>query len=275
MSAEDLVELAAGTSRATIDPAMGGRLTHLDLGHGSLLRGHDPTLGWADWGSYPLVPWSNRIPGGELRIGDTRIQLPVNWPDGSAIHGLTATAEWTVVDRAARSVQLTVSIDSEPWHTIGTQRLELAPGRLRQELSLENVGEHAVPAGLGIHPWFRAGSLRVPANRKWPGDPLPVGSPVEVGPDDDLRGGAVPPPMDRCFTELTDDHVEVPGARLRWSGPVTHVVVYTGEPGWMAVEPVTMANDGFGLAARGAEGHGVIMLEPGEQLGVVYEFEAA
>ena len=63
-------------------------------------------------------------------------------------------------------------------------------------------------------------------------------------------GGAVPPPMDRCFTALTGREAEVPGVALRWDGPVTQVVVYSGEAGWVAVEPVTMATDGCGLAAR-------------------------
>jgi aldose 1-epimerase len=270
-----MIDLIAGNSRATIAPDIGGRLARLDLGHGDLLRAHEPGLTWAGWGSYPLLPWSNRIPGGELELRGRRIQLPVNWPDGSAIHGLTATAGWEVLASSDRSATLRVVADVDPWHVVGTHRFDLAPGRLRHALTMQNAGTHAVPAGLGIHPWFRAGAVRVPANRKWPGDPLPTGTPVPVVEDDDLRHRVVPPLMDRCFTELTETHVEVPGARLSWSGPVTQVVVYTGEPGWMAVEPVTMANDGFGLAARGVEGHGVVMLEPGELLEVTYDFRAA
>jgi hypothetical protein len=79
--------------------------------------------------------------------------------------------------------------------------------------------------------------------------------------------------MDRCFTQLTASAVEVPGVRLSWEGPVTQVVVYSETPGWVCVEPVTMANDGFRLAASGIEGTGVIALDPEAMLSVTYRYE--
>jgi aldose 1-epimerase len=269
------IALGDGASKAMVRPELGGRLAQLDLGRGELLRGIRPGLGWAEWGSYPLLPWSNRIPGGRLRVGGRHVDVPVNWPDGSAIHGLAASCPWQVVDRDARSVELTVTVEQAPWSVVGIQRYALHDGGMRHELTVRNVGNEPVPAGLGIHPWFVAGAVRVPAAMKWPGDPLPLGAPVPVDADDDLRGGRVPPLMDRCFTGLTGSSVDVPGIRLSWTGPITQVVVYTGEPGWVAVEPVTMANDGFGLAERGVAGHGVITLGPGAGLSVTYDFEAA
>lgn len=271
LAEEGQIELRAGSSRATIAPALGGRLAQVDLGAGPLLRGHEPGLDWAAWGSYPLLPWSNRIPGGRLTVAGRDIQLPVTWPDGSAIHGLAATVAWEVVEVSGRAVSLGLEIELDPWRLDATQRVELSPGRLRQEVAVRNVGPEAVPVGLGIHPWFRAGALRVPADQVWPGEPLPIGPPVPVAGAHDLRAPTEPAPMDSCFTGLTVTHVEVPGARLSWSGPITQVVVYSGEPGWLAVEPVTMANDGFGLAERGIEGHGVISLPPGEELSVAFE----
>jgi aldose 1-epimerase len=197
----------------------------------------------------------------------------VNWTDGSAIHGLVATSPWTVRAATATTVDLVVEAEAGPYHVRGEQAFDLRPGELRLGLAVLNAGTIAVPAGIGVHPWFRAGRVRVPADLKWPGDPLPTGPPVPVEADDDLRGGMVPPPMDRCFTGLTDTVAEVPGLRLRWVGPVTQVVVFAGEAGWVAVEPVTMANDGFGLAERGIPGHGVQVLEPGGELRVSYRFE--
>jgi galactose mutarotase-like enzyme len=54
---------------------------------------------------------------------------------------------------------------------------------------------------------------------------------------------------------------------------VTQVVVFSGAPGWVCVEPVTMANNGFELSDAGMNGTGVIVLAPGEATAVSYRFE--
>jgi hypothetical protein len=48
--------------------------------------------------------------------------------------------------------------------------------------------------------------------------------------------------------------------------------VFTGVHGWVCVEPVTMANDGFRMADEGWRGHGVVTLDPGALLEVGYRF---
>jgi aldose 1-epimerase len=268
----DLVDLADDTCRAWIAPGIGGRLAQLDLGGGPLLRGPAAGLGWAAWGSYVLAPWSNRIPAGRYRFGGVEAQLAANWPDGSAIHGLVASCAWRLLERSGQRARLEAEATAGPWSITASQSFVLSAGQLSHEVVVQNRGTRPVPAGLGIHPWFRAGRILVPAAEKWPGDPMPIGAPVPVSADDDLRSGMVPPPMDRCFTSLEGTMVEAPGVRLSWDGPVTQVVVYTGEPGWVALEPVTMANGGFDLADRGMEGHGVVVLDPGEELAVTYRF---
>lgn len=268
------VELAAGRSRAWIVPGRGGRLGQLDLGDGPLLRGWSPGRSWDDWGCYPLVPWSNRIPGGRFRVGGVEGHVPVNFPDGSAIHGLGADVAWTVAARDERSVVLVVELRAGPYEVRAELDYRLADDGLRVELAVEPRGTSPVPVGLGFHPWFHDGAIRVPADRRWPGEPLPTAADtVPVEGRWDLRAAVVPEPMDACFTGLTDTVAEVPGVRLRWSDPVIAVVVYSGEPGWVCVEPVTMANDGFGLAERGDPGHGVRLLEPGERLAMGCSFE--
>jgi aldose 1-epimerase len=267
------IALRAGSTGATIHPDPGGRIGQLDLGGGPVLRGPEPGLGWAAWGCYPLLPWSNRIPDGHLVFGAIDARLPINWPDRSAIHGLVASCAWTVVSSSAQRAELVVEAEAAPYRVRGHQTFVLEPGRLHLALSVVSLGDARVPVGLGIHPWFRAGPVRLPATLKWPGDPIPVGEPVALGRDDDLRSPRVPPIMDRCFTGLTDRSADVPGVRLSWEGPITQLVVYSGTPGWVAVEPVTMANDGFGLAHRGTPGHGVQILDPTKELSVTYHFE--
>ena len=267
------LSLSAGGSTAVLHPGIGGRLGQLDLGDGPILRGPAAGVGALDWGCYPLIPWSNRLPGGTLRFDGIVDRLPVNHPDGSAIHGLAASCPWTVVEATGRRVELTVDLHGDPYDVRGAQSYELAEGRLDLRVRATNIGARAVPVGIGIHPWFREGPIVVPAERRWPGEPLPTGAPIAVSGRDDLRTATVAAPMDACFTGLTRTWVDVPGARLRWEGPVTHVVVFSGRPGWVCVEPVTMANDGIALAEAGEDGHGVQVLARGGSIEVAYTFE--
>jgi aldose 1-epimerase len=264
-----MTSLAAGSASAEVRPDVGGRLGQLVVDGVRLLRGEDEAqgLGWAYWGSYPLLPWSNRIPGG--RFGQW--QVPVNWKDGTAIHGLTAWVPWSVDSADATSASLSVEVDTAPWRVRGEQRYVLRPDGLTHELAVTNLGDDAVPVGLGIHPWFRATEVRIPAASIWPAvECLPVGPPRPVTAEEGLRDKRVPPPLDACYTDLLGDSADVGDIRLSWEGPVTQVVLYSEEPGWLCVEPVTMANDGFGLAASGTPGHGVLTLAPDTRTAVTY-----
>lgn len=239
-----------------------------------MLRGPAAGLGWAEWGCYPLLPWSNRIPGGHLRFRGIDARLPVNWPDGSAIHGLVASTPWTVLSQSIRAAELEVRATGGPYRVRGTQSFELEEDRLRLRLAATNEGDHPVPVGIGIHPWFRQGRIRIAADEWWPGEPVPNGPPQPVTGLHDLREGGVPEPMDACFTALTAPVAEVPGAQLHWDGPVTNIVVFTGERGWACVEPVTMATNAFDLTTHD-RASGVQVLDPGDSIEVRYRFRRA
>jgi aldose 1-epimerase len=271
-----MITLRAGNAVADVYPEAGGRLGQLNLGDGPILRGPEngvAELGWAFWGSYPLLPWCNRIPNGEFTFQRRSGRVPVNWVDGTAIHGLTADAPWTVVSVDDATVELSIEASEGPYTVTGIERFALFADALEQHLEVVNRGEHRVPVGLGIHPWFRVSEVRVPADLVWPGDPMPTGPPVAVRPDEDLRTPRYAPAMDRCYTGLTGTSIEAGGIRLSWSGPVTQVVVYSAEPGWVCVEPVTMSNNALQFAAQGVPGTGVVGLDPGASLSVDYRFE--
>ncbi len=154
----------------------------------------------------------------------------------------------------------------------GEQTFDLTETHLDQTLSVTNNASDRVPVGLGIHPWFRVAPVSVPASLAWPGEPMPTGAPIPVGPGEDLRVAGPAPVMDRCYTGLTDTAATIGSLTLSWSGPVTQIVVFTGDPAFVCVEPVTMANDGFRLAAEGVTGSGVVGLDPGASLAVTYRF---
>jgi aldose 1-epimerase len=268
------VSLTAGGATATVHPAMGGRLGQLDLGFGPLLRSHAPDLGWDEWGCYPLVPWSNRLPGGRLRFGGVAADFPPNCADGSAIHGLVASRPWKVEASSGHAISLIVDVVDGPYRLRASLSYELEPRGLGVSLSVINTGIEPVPVGIGIHPWFRSATVSLPAERRWPGEPMPTGRPVPVEGRYDLRRGARPEPMDCCFTALTATTATIGELALTWEGPVTDVVVFSGVPGWVCVEPVTMANGAFGLSPDDAVAHGGRFLPPGKSLAVAYRFDA-
>ena len=269
-----VVVLHAGEAEATLDPLAGGRIADLRRNDVPLLRRLEDSPGtWAFWGSFPLLPWSNRIPHGTFTFEGELFHVDVNWPDGSALHGLAATVPWQVDALTASTAELSAELAGGPYVVRGRQTFELSSACLVQTLSVENCGDRRLPFGLGIHPWFAAGPMRVPAGSLWPSvNALPTGPAQPVEGADDLRALTIPPPMDQCYTGLESTEAEVPGVRLSWDGPITQVVVYTAAEGWGCVEPVTMANDGFRMLAEGGEGHGVVPLDPGGSLEVAYSF---
>lgn len=270
----EVITLEAGDAVVHVYPSHGGRLGRIDVRGVPLLRGPEEAAaaGWGHWGAYPLLPWSNRIPGGEVAFEGRTLGVPVNWEDGSAIHGLTAAVPWTVVSHDDHSVVEEVEVHVGSYDVRGHQRFAITAAHLDLELAVDNLGTQRVPVGLGIHPWFGVGPILVPAAERWPGEPMPTGAPRPVEPDEDLRTLGLPGEMDRCYTGLVATEAVVPGLRLSWSDTVTQVVVYTGTEGFVCVEPVTMANDGFALADQGMAGTGVVALDPGATFSVRYRF---
>lgn len=273
---EGELELVAGNVRATLYPGEGGRLGQLEVRGRKLLRGPEKADDgrWSSWGAFPLLPWSNRVPGGRIEFEGRTLEVPVNRPeDGTAIHGLVADVPWAVRHESPVSATLEVEVEVGSYHVGGRQAFALTPHHLDLELEVTNLGAERVPVGLGLHPWFAASPVAVPATKRFPGEPMPTGPAQRVTADEDLHEPGLPGPMDRCYTGLDGSVAEVAGIRLRWSDAVTSVVVFTGVPKWVCVEPVTMANDGFRMHATGEPGSGVVALDPGEATRVAYRFD--
>src|SRR5437762_2135694 len=82
---------------------------------------------WAFWGSYPLLPWTNRIPDGVFTFEGVEHHVEVNWIDGTALHGLAADVPWTVDAGPAdaeggTAVDLHCDVHGGPYRARGTQR---------------------------------------------------------------------------------------------------------------------------------------------------------
>lgn len=252
--------------RAEVLPELGGRLHRLQAFGVDLLRTPDDVerhrLEPFFWGSYPLVPWCNRLPGGRLEFDGRTVQLPVNFPDGSAIHGFAYEAPWRVVTDSYLEFTHRGS-EGYPWPFVAGQHVEVEGNRFGLTLALTNVGDTDLPGGIGIHPWFTTATIELHADRlvSLGPDRIPDGAPPRPveGRFDLRREVPVPWGVDDIWTDLRARHAHFSWpehglrARFSWSldGGADHVVVAAFEDfGAVAVEPQTMITNHPGRIGR-------------------------
>jgi len=277
----ETVRLSGEAIEAVVLPEVGARLHRLRVfGHDLLRMPSDVEEHLRDpffWGSFVMAPWCNRIAADAGLVGSRRVAPGPNFADGSAIHGQVYARPW---ERDADGTLWAVGGgDGWPWVYEVSQRIELRDRSLRLRLSLVNRSTDAMPAGLGIHPWFRRpvqvairGSAVYEANAAT--DPRPVA----VDGQFDLREvGEVPTDLDATWTDLTEPPVELRwpavGLRavMRVTAPTIHVVAATpGNLDAVAVEPQTHAPQGLRRLVNGEPG-GLAWLEPGAALGLTVE----
>ncbi|MDM7854879.1 aldose epimerase family protein [Cellulomonas alba] len=241
--------------------------------------------------SFPMVPWSNRIRDGVLRFSDRRWQLQRNAADGTAIHGASRYADWTVASRTTEAVTLTLDSTSQvgvnfPWQFAASVTYAVAGRALSVTTTVRNVDVVPFPAGFGHHPYFERSLsatdaaatggpvLHVPARAGYAlraGMALGAAGPVPARADfraprplgtafvDDVLTAREPGvPVTIAYDELT---VELHADPL-----YSHVIVYAPRGrSYFAVEPATNVNDGFALFEAGVPGTGVFVLAPGEE----------
>lgn len=141
-----------------------------------------------------LVPWPNRVAGGQWTFDGATQQLDQTEPDrGNAIHGLTRHDHWRTVLREDSSITLATDIPVQhgwpvPLHTGITY--SLTDAGLTIQHTVRNVGDQPIPFGIGCHPYPRAGNspradctLQLAAHTVLPLDPKTM---IPAGPAEDL-----------------------------------------------------------------------------------------
>lgn len=285
MTAERL-ELAGGGLSVGIAPASGGALTHfrcLDAdGAFDWLR-PAPASGGSplDAACFPMVPFFSRIAGDRFVFEGREVRLP---PAGdgfrTAIHGFGWLNAWEV--EALSETQAVLAHDHPdgeagwPWPYRALQTVELAGGALTIRLELTNTGTTAMPAGLGLHPFFpTAGGLNVRTGtdamivmdeRGFPAGRDPAAEAVRIL----AEGGPLPTGLDNIFAGWSGSALlsrEGRSLLMEADAPFAFLCLYTppGQP-FACVEPVSHVTDGFNAAIRDAGRTGVRVLAPGDRL---------
>ena len=234
LMSSDSINISNGETTAVVSPE-GGRLASLMIhGHEVLVtEGEKPTR----WGSFPMIPWCGRLPGGVLRHSDTEYQFPLT-NALHANHGQAHLLNWQVDSSELAMAKLSTRLGA-PWVFGGLvrQRFELDDNSLLIEVQIE-AEKFAMPVMAGWHPWFRRqldeggeAELRVTPGQRYELDEqmIPTGQLVPVGPQ----------PWNDCFVGLASSPAIVwPGAlKLTVESSFDHWVLFTEPTHALCIEP--------------------------------------
>jgi aldose 1-epimerase len=261
-------------------PEIGARLHRLRVfGHDLLRTPDQPEMHLDDpffWGAYVMAPWCNRLEAGKVRFGSRFVDLASNFPDGSAIHGQVYARPWQVQGEGRLSIR--AGGDAWPWRYQVAQHLTVSRAELRIELELTNLDHEPMPAGLGVHPWFRRPvNVAIHGRSVFP-DNLDSDAPQQpVGGQFDLQTPSEMSDIDATWTELADPAVELVWPQIVrafigvGASPAFIAAASTSTIDAIAVEPQTHAPHGLRRLLAGESG-GLSVLDSGETLSLVARF---
>ncbi|MEQ9606231.1 MAG: aldose 1-epimerase [Kiloniellaceae bacterium] len=282
------IRLSDGPAELEVAPAQGGCITAFrwqgDGGSVDWLRPALPGAGLTpnDSACFPLVPYSNRIRQGRFRFAGRDHRLKENFaPSPHTIHGHGWKLPWRVKAQVSARHAHINEHDGSDWPAPyrAEQHFSLHHGALTVELAVTNTGGTAMPAGLGLHPYFpRTPDCRLTASVEgmWATD-------AEVMPTEpvgaDLSGGLSPDatPLDNGFTGFAGRAViDWPERRasltLEADPALSFLVVYTpAGMNFFCAEPVSHCTDAVNLAAERAD-TGLKVLQPGERFAAAVRF---
>lgn len=265
--------------RCDIRPDLGGCVAGLWFGDLPVLRsvaGAQLTQARQS-GSYPLVPFSNRIGQATLQWqGTSHPLVRNNGSEPHAIHGVGWQRPWSVLEQTPQFALLAYehrADSSWPFAFDASQTFSLDGSRLSQTLSITNQDSKPAPVGLGWHPYFvkRARSrIAMAATGRWEmgADKLPTHRQPVSGLDADCNYLEV----DHCFDGWTGVvHLRDEQLHTELRSSVKHLVVFTNDTrDFVAIEPVSHVNNAMNLVTAGkgyqAQELGLRVLQPGESM---------
>ncbi|MBR7654351.1 aldose 1-epimerase [Brucella oryzae] len=167
---------------------------HKDGSQTALLRSAtDDQAGPGDSAGFPLVPFGNRLGGNSFTFEGRIYHLAANSArDPLYLHGDGWLALWNVVERSENKLTLSYRHDSDgtnPYDYTARQVFRIDEYGFSLQLSVVNEGAHALPFGLGWHPYFplrpdtllefQAKSFHEEAEGSLPGNELELSDPLD------------------------------------------------------------------------------------------------
>ncbi|MHB1487542.1 MAG: aldose 1-epimerase family protein [Acidimicrobiales bacterium] len=285
------VEIAHGELSAAI-VEVGGALRALTRGAHPLIDGYGADEACSGARGHSLIPWPNRLRGGQYRFGDKDHQAPLTEPGlNNAIHGLVRWSNWTIDKRTSSSVVMAHVLHPQPGYPFCLDlrmAYSLDDTGLTVATTATNLGHSACPYGAGAHPYLRLGPadidglvLQAPGSAWMPNDDhqIPTGLEAVDGTKFDFRS---PRPIEGTVLDvgyadlvrdadglarvvLTDPN-QGESVCLWMDGNYPYLMLFTGDTlpeeerrrRGLGAEPMTCAPNAF------QSGDGLKILTPGE-----------
>jgi aldose 1-epimerase len=265
-----------GRIEVEVLPEAGGRVHRLRVDGADLLwtpenpvdHLRDPVF----WGAYPMAPWCNRLEPGVFKIRGRRVVLASNFRDRSVIHGEVYHRPW----RGVGAGRYAIRSDGVTWPWPYEVSLDVAvtDATARFALALSNLGDAAMPGGLGFHPWFRRPvNVAIHADRVYRSNqPSPERPASVAGRFDVRRLGQLPVGLDATWSHIGEPSVELAwpeiGLAATMQVEAPSVLICAASPSdveAVAVEPQTHAPQGLTRLLSGAP-DAMAWIAPGEPL---------
>ena len=272
------ITLSSAQLRCEIKPELGGCIAGLWLDDLPVLRSTPARelMSARLAGSYPLVPFSNRIGNASLKWqGTSHPLVQNNVPEPHAIHGLGWQRPWQVLDQDEQVLMLACEHRAEaswPFAFDASQTFRVNGNTLEMTLSMTNQSPTPAPAGLGWHPYFVKRSrsrIAFEATGRWEmsDEKLPTHRQPSRGLDADCAFLDV----DHCFDGWNGVvHLRDELLHTRIESNLSRLVVFTNTSrDFVAIEPVSHVNNAINLLQSGAgqaDDLGIRVLAPGESM---------
>ncbi|MES2119727.1 MAG: aldose 1-epimerase [Pseudomonadota bacterium] len=289
--AADRIQLSSGKLRLTLCPSIGGSIEVLEWVEGersrSIMRqSPEPLTNVLEAASFPLVPYVNRIRGGEFTFRGRTVRIAPNMAgDVSPLHGQGWLNAWTVesADDSCAVLTYVHKAGEWPWAYEARQEFALDERGCSVVLSCRNTSEEPMPCGLGEHPYFPCGPetrIDTRVSHVWTIDEHVL--PVDKVPAEgryDLRDRLVcGQDLDHGFggwggeARLTDPDWPF---RVRISSGDAHFFqLYSPAAGGIFVaEPVSHANAALNAPEEQWPNLGMQVLDPGESLSLAMRLD--
>jgi aldose 1-epimerase len=269
--AENVIELTQGALRLALRPDLGGCIAGLWFDTLPVLRSTEPGELAASRvsGSYPLVPYSNRLGYRRFRWHGQDYTTQPNFDDNPhSVHGIGWQRPWQTVAQSAAEATIRLQHPGDadwPFAFESTQRFVLTPDLLRLEMAIRNTDSRPAPVGLGWHPYFPKrprSRLHIELTDRWESDA--TGLPTRKVPQPGIDGDVAHLGFDHCFEGWTGPaRVRDEKLALKITSSLPYLVVFTpGLRDYFCVEPVSHVNNAIHMAEPAA--HGLRTLMPGE-----------
>jgi len=285
----NIVTLHTAQSRLEIAPELGGSIVNFQVDINGetrpIIRQVNNPENVLDCGSFPLVPFSNRIKNGEFTWNDREIKLPINMPPTPhAIHGSGWQHPWQIVEQSDTKLVIEYRNHCPEWpfDFVATQTFELEAHTLTVRSTLQNLSNETMPAGLGAHPYFtRTAQAKVSCDlpQMWAVDDecLPTEMVASVFAANDEHTITIDEHvLDNAFMNLQSEANQP--AQITWpewqvqatlsaSDNCRFLIIYSPEnEDFFCLEPVTHCTDAFNKYQAGEADTGIQILEPNAML---------